>query len=59
MSDTFITTRLVLVFVLVLSLFAIFIVVLGDLSWCIDNYALDRVAHCMYYEGPFGQYIQP
>jgi len=60
MSDMAIVTRLVLVFVLVLFLFVIFIIVLGDLNWCVDNYSLDRIAHCVYYEnGLFGWYIQP
>ena len=59
-EDTAIVVRLVSVFALVLLLFVIFIAVLGDVNWCIDNYALDRVSHCLYYENNlFGRYIQP
>ena len=59
-TDVFIMARLVSVFVLVLLLLAIFVTLLGDLNWCVDNYALDRVTHCMVYEnGIFGRFIQP
>lgn len=59
-EDMAIVTKLVPVIVLVLLLFVIFITILGDVNWCIDNYALDRVSHCIVYENSFfGRYIQP
>ena len=52
--------KLVLVIILAVVLFVLVFILLGDLGWCVDNYALDRVTHCMVYENNvFGQYIQP
>ncbi len=60
MSDLSIITKLVLVWVVVLLLFAIFITILGDVNWCVENYAPDYIPSCLYYENSlFGRYIQP
>jgi hypothetical protein len=60
MSDTTIVTKLVLVFAITLMVFALLVIILGDVSWCVDNYALDRVPHCLYHENNlFGKFIQP
>lgn len=32
----------------------------GDLAWCHENYPVDRILHCMWYENTtFGRFIQP
>jgi len=50
----------VLIIVLAFVLLIVAIILLGDLEWCVDNYALDRVGHCMLYENNlFGRFIQP
>ena len=52
--------KLTLVIVLAFVLLIVGIVLLGDTLWCAENYALDRVPHCMYYENSIlGRYIQP
>ena len=52
--------KFVLVIVLALVLFAVVFILLGDVNWCVDNFALVRVPHCMLYENNlFGRYIHP
>ena len=35
-------------------------VLLSDFAWCHDNYQVDRIPHCMWYENNiFGRFIQP
>ncbi len=52
--------RLVLVIILAVVLFALVFILLGDLGWCVENYAPSDIGHCMAYENSlFGQYVQP
>ena len=52
--------KLVLVIVLAVVLFVLVFILLGDLGWCVENYAPGDIGHCMVYENNvFGQYIQP
>lgn len=31
-----------------------------DLAWCHENYPVDRILHCMWYENTtFGRFLQP
>ncbi len=35
-------------------------VLTDDAAWCIANYSVERIVHCMIYENRiFGQFIQP
>jgi len=52
---------LVIVACVILSIAWVVLVVilLGDLGWCIENFASGDIGHCMTYENSvFGQYIQ-
>jgi hypothetical protein len=56
--------RDVLVFITVVILLTVLVVLvftlLGDLGWCVDNYAPDDMGHCMIHENRvFGRYVQP
>jgi hypothetical protein len=36
------------------------VVLLQDLAWCHENYAADRIPHCMWFENNiFGRFVQP
>jgi len=46
--------------IVVAALYLFFESVLPDLAWCHENYAIDRIPHCYFYENSiWGRFINP